>query len=407
MITHLYNMDVGEKVLLHSLLLVFISFLITYCLSFTFKALVPTRVWPVENNEFKLTSKASVFSMPVLWGTFDTNFYMSIIYNGYDKGPFTIQDGFKNWAFFPAYPYLVRFAGFILNASTFGSFFYAGMLVSHIFFVLGLVFLFKLVKKLGMEINDWKKLCILLIAFPSSYFFHIAYTESLFFALSTLALYLIFDKRYLKAALIIALLGVTKLPGVVLIIPLISHYYLSNRNGRSFINLSARLAPLLVVSISGMIMFFTYMYVQTGDFLAPIKIQSVWKGTGPTYLTKSLSTYIKAAGETRTIIVPNLYLALILIVAVPVALIILLREKSIELNCRISLFLYGLAYFFLINTDIESVYRYILVLLPFHLAMLFATRKRELSFILLILIFAALKAMFLLFFVNGYPAYGF
>ncbi|MBP7700487.1 hypothetical protein KA111_00310 [Candidatus Woesebacteria bacterium] len=155
------------------------------------------------------------------WGNFDGVHYLAISYRGY------IDEG----RFLPLYPILIRilstFIATIFDLEITGSLlFWSGIFLSNLFFFLSLVLLKKLLElDFKKEIVD--KAIILILVFPTAFFFVSIYTESLFLFLSLLILLLARKKKWWKAIILSSLLAITRLPGTLILIPLIYEYIIS------------------------------------------------------------------------------------------------------------------------------------------------------------------------------------
>lgn len=150
------------------------------------------------------------------FGNFDGVHYLRIAQDGYLAQ--------YSQAFFPLFPILIRYFSYIfprvkdLNTILFidPSFFYSGIILSNIFFLGALCVLYKLIN------IDFKKdvaflSIILLLVFPTSFFFGSIYTESLFLLLAVSSIYLIRKGNFFWAAVIIAFSTATRITGVLLI----------------------------------------------------------------------------------------------------------------------------------------------------------------------------------------------
>ncbi len=113
--------------------------------------------------------------------------------------------------FFPLFPWLVAAANSVIGVpvaaafavSTVASFFVAPML-------------YRLVRAdLGATVARWS--AILLLVFPTAYFLHIGYTESLFLALAFGSLWLARSDRWWAAGVLGGLAALTRVNGLVLI----------------------------------------------------------------------------------------------------------------------------------------------------------------------------------------------
>lgn len=135
------------------------------------------------------------------WANFDGEHYLSIAQRGY---------GFGEEPFFPFYPFLIKL---------FGGSVWAGLLISHMSFLLALVGLYKLIR-LDFSSKVAKTAVMLLLAFPTSFYFGSVYTESLFLAIVVWFFYVLRKRNWFKVVFLGILASATKLIGSLLLIPL-------------------------------------------------------------------------------------------------------------------------------------------------------------------------------------------
>lgn len=138
-----------------------------------------------------------------IWKQWDTSHYLVISKHGYSGQGFLI-------CFFPLYPICIRLLSALLPDSLL-----AGMLISNVAFVAGLYFLYKLIR-LDYERRVAELAVLFCVCFPTAYFFHVAYAESLFFALAIGSIYWARKERWVIAGLLGFLAALTRLPGLVL-----------------------------------------------------------------------------------------------------------------------------------------------------------------------------------------------
>jgi hypothetical protein len=136
----------------------------------------------------------------------DSIHYLNIAARGYRHAADTV--------FFPLYPLLVRGLGFLTGSTVL-----AGAAISTASFAVALVVLHRLTRlELGERAAD---ATVLLLAFaPVSLFFGALYTESLFLALSVGAMYCARRDRWWLAVALGALAALTRVTGVLLVLPL-------------------------------------------------------------------------------------------------------------------------------------------------------------------------------------------
>ena len=125
--------------------------------------------------------------------------------------------------FFPLYPWLVAGLNTVLGAPIVAAF-----VVSSIASLAVAPMLSRLVAAdLGLSIGKWSAL--LLLIFPTAYFLHIGYTESLFLALAFGSLWLARTDRWVGAGLLGGFAALTRVNGLVLIPALAVEAYLQWR----------------------------------------------------------------------------------------------------------------------------------------------------------------------------------
>jgi Gpi18-like mannosyltransferase len=96
----------------------------------------------------------------------------------------------------------------------------SGLVISFLCFGVGIYF-YQKVLAIDFSKDITSKAVLLLIAFPTSFYFMTVYTESLFFLLAVLSFYFILRKQFLFASVFIALATATKVQGVFLVLVLL------------------------------------------------------------------------------------------------------------------------------------------------------------------------------------------
>ena len=185
----------------------------------------------------------------------DAWYYERIARDGYEPpGP----DGAPRhtWAFFPLYP---------LVAGWFPEFPIGAMVISNLAFAAGLLLVAATGLRLGATPEQVERAAFFIAFFPTSYFFSMPMTESLFLCLSAGAFLLAQRERWWAAALLGALAAATRLVGVLLLPALL--LLPSQRQTRK--------AWLLLLP-AGTAAFMVYLYRLTGDPLAFLHVQAAW-----------------------------------------------------------------------------------------------------------------------------------
>lgn len=187
-----------------------------------------------------------------VWANFDGEHYLSIAQNGYQ--PLT-------YFFFPVYPFLIKYLSLpfrhvlpILVKS--------GIILSMGSLLMGLLGFYMLAR---LDFNEFasKYAVILLLLFPTSFFFGSVYTESLFFALSVWSFYFARKGRWLDAGLLAAFATATRIIGLALFIALaIEAYSAYRKDGKLAIKLLG-----VTMSLTGILGYMVYLKQTTGDAL--------------------------------------------------------------------------------------------------------------------------------------------
>lgn len=130
------------------------------------------------------------------WANFDGEHYLSIAKMGYANG---------EQAFFPLYPLLIKF---------FGGSVLSGILISNFSFLIALIGLYKLIR-LDYSEKIAQLSIILLLVFPTSFYFGAVYTESLFLALVIWSFYLFRKQKYISGIILGSLSSLTRVIGII------------------------------------------------------------------------------------------------------------------------------------------------------------------------------------------------
>ncbi len=222
-----------------------------------------------QHSSARLGAVGNALAAPaVRW---DAIHYLAIASHGYAVG--------TNTPFFPLYPLLIRALVYVLGSDAL-----AGVAISTASFGVALALLHRLTElELGPRAAD---ATVLLVAFaPLSFFFTAVYTESLFLALSVGAVYAARRERRALAAGLGALAAITRVTGILLVIPLAAMYLKEHRRpGR-------RLAWILLVPAAPGC-FLSYLAAKGFGLMAPFAQEA-----GAQYqrsMTGSVATVIDA-----------------------------------------------------------------------------------------------------------------
>jgi hypothetical protein len=210
-----------------------------------------------------------LLNLPVRW---DAGWYLQIVTDGYRYSPHDATSQ-QNIVFFPAYPMLVRVIGRVFGGEMIG-YVSAGMVVSLAAFFGALVYLYAVARDALSE--DGARYALwLLAAYPFALFFGAVYTESLFLLGTIGAFYHFSRQQFGRAALWGVLVGLTRLNGSLLALPLAVLAIQSKPDRRP----DVRAFVTAAAPIAGMAVYATFIWWRTGDPLAFVTGQFAWGRT--------------------------------------------------------------------------------------------------------------------------------
>jgi hypothetical protein len=216
------------------------------------------------------------------WANFDGEHYLSIAQWGYKP---------LQYFFFPVFPLIVRLLNQMFGSSP-RPYLFSGLLLNHLFFFLALYGFWKLVN-LDFEESVAKKSLILLLLFPTSFFFICFYNESLFLALIIWSFYLARKGNWLFASILAGIAGATRVIGILLLPALITEWFLQKNKGKKVNILS--LLSIILLSPLGLIIYLVYLQARVGDpleFFHSVSLFGAQRSTGLILLPQVFYRYI-------------------------------------------------------------------------------------------------------------------
>jgi hypothetical protein len=195
------------------------------------------------------------------WAHYDGAHYVKLAAEGYEG---------NSPAFFPLYPLLVRLAATFFGAPTAAAVLSdVGVLVSLAALPFALWFVYRVAED-GWGQRAARASVLLLAFFPTAFFLHSAYTESLFLALAAGALWAARVRRSLLLACLLAgLATATRNVGVFLLVPLAAEWW---RNRQAF----GWRAVYLALAPSGLLAYAAYLWARFGDPLLFLSELARW-----------------------------------------------------------------------------------------------------------------------------------
>lgn len=186
---------------------------------------------------------------------FDGIHYLLIAKNGYQT---------HEQAFFPLYPLLIKF----LAPLFFNNFFLSAFFISNLSFLLALYFFSLYLKEIGLKKSVIAFFTILILIYPTSFFFGAIYTEGLFFLFLSLTLYFLEKNRAFLAAIFAFFASLTRLIGVFLVMPIffkiISKPNLLTETKKQKFSV-IRFILYITLPFFGLFLYCFYLWQTTGD----------------------------------------------------------------------------------------------------------------------------------------------
>ncbi len=218
------------------------------------------RTIPLQQN-FLGGRMANYLANPWLWAwvNFDGEHYLAIAREGYRA---------LTYFFFPVYPMIVKALAIVGGFGRPDFLATVGLLISNISFLIGLVGLYKLAR-LDYSEKSAKLTILLLLLFPTSFFFGSFYTESLFLALSVWSFYFARRGNYLVAGILGGVSTATRIVGLALIPALVLE---ASKTGKK--DILQKTVGILLVPL-GLLIYMYYLKLATGnpfEFLSTITV---------------------------------------------------------------------------------------------------------------------------------------
>lgn len=324
------------------------------------------------------------------WANFDGEHYLSIAIFGYKN---------LEQAFFPLYPILISFFSkpepFNLIPSTINATI-TGLFISNLSFVLALIFLWELIR-----IDFSKKIAyfsiILLLIFPTSFYFGSLYNESLFLLLSVLSFYAARKGNWLAAGLLGAGASATRVFGIFLLPALLLEAW------KEKVKLSRIIWLFLIPLGLGSYMF--YLKITSGDPLAFYNLQTLvgeQHQKGLILLPQVYFRYIKMLATTS---LENPIFQTVILEFMVGVLFLLLPIYGYFKKIRLSYVLYSLIGFLVptMQGSFSSSPRYVIIIFPaFIAAALLMNNLPKIFKILIIFLSSLFLALETILFLRGY-----
>lgn len=268
-----------------------------------------------------------------------------------------------NNAFFPLYPAVVKILNYLLQ-----NIIISGLIISNIFSLIGIIYFFKITKKLFSSSIAYLSTIFLLI-FPTSFYFNLPYSESIFLALTTISIYFALEKKYVLSAFFAFFLPLTRLVGVLIIVPLILIYL---QNEKIFFNqlikkFSQNKKILVLLSpILGILAYFLITYYYLHNPFAGFDAQKNFICSRSFFDLLEIKKMILSFGNTHLSQIFNYNNGLMDQVAIILFIIMLFVSKKIILSWMwYYMLLFGIVP--LLSGSTMSYTRFLIVIFPIYI----------------------------------------
>lgn len=227
-----------------------------------------------------------------IWGRFDGYHYMEIAQRGYQS---------LEYGFFPFYPFLIHL--FTVPFSSLIAYIIAGQLISTISFILALYLIYKLLK-LDNQRKYFPLLLLIVLAFPTSFFYITVYNDSLFLFLATASIYFARKEEFLKSSILGFFATLTRLNGLALF-PFILFEYISSAqwSWKKIISESKKRFALTKIARSkiyfsllvpaAFILYLGYIQYLEGNYMKLFSAMKTWNQDKLTFPIQVFWRYIK------------------------------------------------------------------------------------------------------------------
>jgi Gpi18-like mannosyltransferase len=191
-----------------------------------------------------------------IWNRWDTRHYLNIAQNGYLKASLITRASIP---YLPLYPWLIRLGSFFI-----GDYLLSALAISNLSFVASLIFFYKLVR-IDFPAKIALRTILYFSIFPTAYFLHAGYTESLFIMLVLIATYFARKQNWVLTGAFGFLATLTRFNGVVLLPFFLIEYLMAKKF--KFKSLKTDILWLFLIPLG----FLFYLYLNYRVFGNPFE----------------------------------------------------------------------------------------------------------------------------------------
>jgi Mannosyltransferase (PIG-V) len=230
-------------------------------------ALPSLKFVPKINTPATMSTKDAASPLIQPWYRWDAQWYAKISREGYIEKP-RPGSGYTSAGFLPLLPLVMS-----LGASLGLDRYWVGLVACNIAFVVGLGFFAHIAFVLTMREDIVWKSCLLVMAYPWSYYFSAPYQESLGFMFSTGAVLAIISGRPIAAAIANAIAPTARLACAATSIAILTEWFTDRIRSRPT---RPYAWPVALAGGLGIGVFFVFFYYQFGDVFAHLHAHTAW-----------------------------------------------------------------------------------------------------------------------------------
>jgi Gpi18-like mannosyltransferase len=286
---------------------------------------------------------------------FDGVHYILIATHGYNYG---------QQAFFPLFPDLISFFFKYIRQPVL-----VGTMISLVSYFLALIVLVRLIAlDYPSAVARWT--VILLLFFPTSFFFGAVYTEGLFLLLVLLSFYSARKNYWLLAGIFGGLACYTRLVGLFLFPALLLElFWQADRQKLKFKNALTKALPLLLIPLS-LLVYMYFLLKTTGDPLAFYHVQADFNQARSLHVVMPYQVFWRYVKMVLTVN-PNDFSYLTIWLEFLTGIVFSVLAVIALFKMRLSYSVFSILAFFLptFTGNFVSLPRYVLILFPLYILM--------------------------------------
>jgi len=319
-----------------------------------------------------------------IWNQWDTPHYLDIAQFGYQN-----FGEMRYWiVFFPLYPALINIFNFF-----FSNYILSALFVANLFYIIAIIFFYKLLLIDYQERIAFKSILFLSI-FPTAYFLHAGYTESIFLTFIILSFYFARKDKWFWAGCTGMMAMLCRINGLTLFPALLIEYLVQKKFQLKFIK--SNILWLMLIPL-GFLIYLAINYFVSGNafiFLRYLKEfwgkSLIWPWIGLIGAINDFSW--RPAAEIITVSGASIFFAILGLI------LIILGIKKINFSYSIFAFLNCIL---ITSTSFWlSIPRYLITIFPIFIVLAFLGQKRKWNY-LITFISLILYTIFLTAFVQG------